>query len=52
MFRDILGKVRGLGNRLRHEYDAVDARQIWQIARNELPLLAQKCRDALKGAIE
>ncbi len=43
--------VRGLGNRLRHEYDAIDAVQIWQIARNELPLLAQRCRVALKGLV-
>jgi uncharacterized protein with HEPN domain len=40
--------VRGLGNRLRHEYDSIDAAQIWQIARNELPALAQSCKVALQ----
>jgi len=41
--------VRGLGNRLRHEYDSIDAKQIWRIARDELPALAQRCRIALDG---
>ncbi len=41
--------VRGLGNRLRHEYDSIDASQVWQIAPGELPVLAQNCREALKG---
>lgn len=43
--------VRGLGNRLRHEYDAIDAVQIWRIARDELPLLAQSCAEALEGLV-
>lgn len=40
--------VRGLGNRLRHEYDSIDAAQIWRIARDELPALAQSCKVALQ----
>jgi uncharacterized protein with HEPN domain len=43
--------IRGLGNRLRHEYDSIDAVQIWQIVSTELPLLAEKCEEALKALI-
>src|SRR5215469_3868800 len=30
------GDIRGLGNRLRHEYDAIDRHQIWRIVKDDL----------------
>ena len=41
--------VHGLGNRPRHEYDSIDAIQIWQVAPGELPVLARHGGEALKG---
>lgn len=35
--------VRGLGNRLRHEYDQIDLRTIWRTARDSLPGLRADC---------
>ncbi len=40
--------IQGLGNRLRHEYDAIDGRQIWLTVKNDLPTLKEKCLKALK----
>ncbi|MFN3475687.1 MAG: DUF86 domain-containing protein [Blastomonas sp.] len=40
--------LRGLGNRLRHEYDMVDHDIIYAAARNDVPRLAECCRAALK----
>lgn len=43
-----IGKMRGLGNRLRHEYGEIDRRAIFQIACVEVPLL----RAAAQFAVE
>ena len=40
-------KFRGLGNRLRHDYDTIEIPPIWRIATLELPPLVQDCRAAL-----
>jgi len=40
-------RVRGLGNRLRHEYDRIDARSIFELIEIELPLLRSACVAAL-----
>lgn len=39
--------VRGLGNRLRHEYQKVDAGLIWRIVEKDLLLLKQSTNEAL-----
>ncbi|MDM7956164.1 HepT-like ribonuclease domain-containing protein [Blastomonas sp.] len=39
--------LRGLGNRLRHEYDMVDHEIIYAAAKNDVPQLAECCRAAL-----
>ena len=39
--------VRGLGNRLRHEYDSLDLPTIWRTARESLPELREDCLRAL-----
>lgn len=41
-------QIRALGNRLRHEYDAVIARRLWDIVQVDLPGLSATCRDALR----
>lgn len=43
--------IRGLGNRLRHEYDAIDPRDIWAIATLSLATLRIGCLTAI-GARE
>ena len=44
-----LQKMRGLANRLRHEYEAVDRRLIWDTIVDELPALRTACRQAIAG---
>lgn len=39
--------IRGMGNRLRHAYDRIDAGVIWNAARNDLPRLATDAQRAL-----
>ena len=39
--------IRGLGNQLRHAYHRIDANEIWNIARRDLP----KLRDAVSAAV-
>ncbi|OYW44396.1 MAG: hypothetical protein B7Z08_05930 [Sphingomonadales bacterium 32-68-7] len=39
--------VRGLGNRLRHEYDMLDLPTLWRTARESLPDLREDCLKAL-----
>jgi uncharacterized protein with HEPN domain len=39
--------LRGLGNRLRHEYDMIDHEIIYAAAVNDVPRLAERCRAAL-----
>jgi uncharacterized protein with HEPN domain len=40
-------KVAGIGNVLRHDYDAVSPRILWNIARNDLISLGRACREEL-----
>lgn len=40
--------IRGIGNRLRHAYERIEARTMWNIVTNDLPALRQGCADALK----
>lgn len=39
--------MRGFGNVLRHDYDTVSERLIWEIARIDLPRLGADCRRAI-----
>lgn len=39
--------VRGLGNRLRHEYDILDEEVVFNTVTTSLPLLLTRCRSAL-----
>ena len=41
-------KIRALGNRLRHEYDAIRASRLWDIIQADLPGLRAACEDALE----
>jgi uncharacterized protein with HEPN domain len=43
------GKIRGLGNRLRHDYDKVRRSILWEIVTDELPSLRKACRKALEA---
>ncbi len=42
-------KVAGIGNVLRHDYESVAAPIIWKLARIDLSLLEQACRDELRA---
>ena len=44
--------IRGLGNRLRHEYDLVSQRDIWAIATGRLPALRAACEKAIVALAE
>ena len=39
---------RGLGNRLRHEYDTIDVVRIWLLIERDLPPLAAACEEAIR----
>jgi uncharacterized protein with HEPN domain len=41
-------EIRGLGNRLRHEYDTIDLARIWLLIERDLPPLKAACQDALR----
>ena len=41
-------KIRALGNRLRHEYDAIRADRLWDIVQIDIPALRAACEDALR----
>ena len=41
-------KIRALGNRIRHEYDAIREDRLWDIVRTDLPALCRACEDALR----
>lgn len=41
--------IRGLGNRLRHDYENIDVVRIWLLIERDLPPLKAACRDALRG---
>jgi uncharacterized protein with HEPN domain len=40
-------KIRGLGNRLRHEYHGIDVIRIWSLIEHDLLPLKDSCRAAL-----
>ncbi|MFW6024262.1 MAG: DUF86 domain-containing protein [Dichotomicrobium sp.] len=40
-------KIRSLGNRLRHEYEAIAVDEIWRIAVQDVPALEAACREKL-----
>lgn len=40
--------IRGLGNRLRHEYDAIREDRLWDIVQTDLPRPCAACEDALR----
>ena len=40
-------QIRSLGNVLRHGYDVVSAEEIWIMASEQAPRLAQGCQSAL-----
>jgi len=44
--------IRGLGNRLRHEYDLVSPRDIWAIVTGRLPALRAACEQAIAALAE
>jgi uncharacterized protein with HEPN domain len=41
-------EIRALGNRLRHEYDAIREDRLWDIVKVDLPVLSAACEDALR----
>jgi uncharacterized protein with HEPN domain len=40
-------KIRGLGNRLRHEYDEIQLDLLWDYIQRDLPSLRAACEDVL-----
>lgn len=40
-------KVAGIGNVLRHDYGNVSAPLLWKVVKEDLPVLARVCREAL-----
>jgi uncharacterized protein with HEPN domain len=41
-------EIRGLGNRLRHDYDSIDVVRIWLLIERDLPPLKAACGNALR----
>jgi len=41
-------EIRGLGNRLRHDYQSIDVVRIWLLIERDLPPLKAACHDALR----
>ena len=41
-------EIRGLGNRLRHDYQSIDVGRIWLLIERDLPPLKAACHDALR----
>ena len=41
-------KVRALGNRLRHEYDAIREDRLGDVVQTDLPALRAACEEALR----
>jgi uncharacterized protein with HEPN domain len=41
-------EIRALGNRLRHEYDAIREDRLWDIVQIDLPRLCAACEHALR----
>jgi uncharacterized protein with HEPN domain len=42
-------EIRGLGNRLRHDYADIDVVRIWLLLERDLPLSKTACRAALRA---
>jgi uncharacterized protein with HEPN domain len=42
-------EIRGLGNRLRHDYDTIDLNRIWLLIERDMLLLKAACQDALQA---
>jgi uncharacterized protein with HEPN domain len=40
-------KVAGIGNVLRHDYGNISAPLLWKVVKEDLPVLARVCREAL-----
>lgn len=40
-------EIRGLGNRLRHDYETIDTGRIWLLLERDLPPLKIACQSAL-----
>jgi uncharacterized protein with HEPN domain len=45
-------EIRGIGNRLRHEYDTIDLARIWLLIQRDLPPLKAACEHALRKLSE
>ena len=45
-------EIRGLGNRLRHDYDNIDTVRIWLLVEHNLPPLGIACLNALQVLTE
>jgi uncharacterized protein with HEPN domain len=41
-------KIRALGNRLRHEYDAIREDRLWEVVREDVPSFCSACESALR----
>ena len=41
-------EIRGLGNRLRHDYDIIDIARLWLLLERDLPPLKIACGNALR----
>jgi uncharacterized protein with HEPN domain len=41
-------EIRGLGNRLRHDYQSIDVVRIWLLIERDLPPLKAACHDVLR----
>jgi uncharacterized protein with HEPN domain len=44
--------IRGLGNRLRHDYDTIDIVRLWLLIKRDLPPLRTACASALRALEE
>ncbi|HEY8160963.1 MAG TPA: HepT-like ribonuclease domain-containing protein [Methylocystis sp.] len=46
------GKVAGIGNILRHDYERIAPDLLWKLVRDDLPLLEKVCREELAAALD
>jgi len=47
----VLHQLRGFGNHLRHEYDRIDDRLLWDVIQLDLPMLRSACATALSRSL-
>jgi len=45
-------RIRGFGNRLRHNYDSIEEDRLFEIVRNDLPALCAQAQAALEKSLE